>query len=420
MLETAYGRLRTMWPHAQIRVITWAPDEIQRTLPGAIPLSPQGRHECFDHKLFGRLSSSANRLGTAFHALDSAAFKYAPNLQALAARMKLKTRRRHAAAAFMSALQSTDLFVFSGAGMITDAFAWDAVQSLETLYLAKRLGARTAILGHMLGPVAHQELKRVCCRVLPQVDLISVRERLTSLPFLAECGVPPDQARITGDDALGVLCPPDVAPTSRSALGVNVRAAFYSGLNDDTTPQLSAALRRLSQQLGARIEPLAVAHHKEDDDAAALSAVNIGYSNTSQKPESPQALKQRIATCRVVVAGSYHAAVFALAQGIPALGLVFSPYYEAKFKGLRDLFGSGCRYIDGRLRGWDQELQMAASDLWHNAHYWEEELLRSARRQYVSGQAAYQQLRDIVEGKTQSSSAAALQPVPSRVASEGA
>jgi len=389
-------------------------------MPGAIPLYPEGREECFDPKIFGRLSSSGSRLGTALHTLESAAFKHAPSMQAFAARIKLKARRRHAAAAIMGALQSADLFVFSGAGMITDAFAWDAIQSLETLHLAKRLGARTAILGHMLGPVENQELKRVCKRVLPQVDLISVRERLTSLPFLSECGIPPEDVRVTGDDALEVICKTPVEPSSRNALGINVRAAFYSGVTNATTPLLSAAIRRLSTQLGARLEPLAVAHHKEDDDEAALGAVNIGYENSFQKPESPQAFKQRVAGCRVVVTGSYHAAVFALAQGIPAVGLVFSPYYEAKFKGLRDLFGAGCRYVDGRLQGWDQELQIATADLWANTQYWEDELLRSASRQRASAQAAYEELRMIVEDKVRATRAAAVEAVSSRVASEGA
>ena len=43
--------------------------------------------------------------------------------------------------------------------------------------------------------------------------------------------------------------------------------------------------------------------------------------------------------------GAYHAAVFALAQGIPVVCLSNSPYYLAKFQGLEDLFGVGCTIV---------------------------------------------------------------------------
>ena len=46
-----------------------------------------------------------------------------------------------------------------------------------------------------------------------------------------------------------------------------------------------------------------------------------------------------------MVTGSYHAAVFALALGIPVVALTGSDYYEAKFTGLADQFGLGCQII---------------------------------------------------------------------------
>src|ERR1700761_6243703 len=206
MLESAYGRLRSMWPHAEIRVFTWAPDEIRRTLPGAIPISPRGRSECFHPKMFGRLSAPGYPLAKMIAGLEEKLFQYAPAAQALAARLKMYARGHREAAGILSELQSTDLFVFSGAGIVTDAFAPEAIECLETLQLAKRFGARTAILGHMFGPVKHAELQSVCRRILPHVDFISVRERLTSLPFLAECGVRTENVRVTGDEVLESIC----------------------------------------------------------------------------------------------------------------------------------------------------------------------------------------------------------------------
>jgi colanic acid/amylovoran biosynthesis protein len=57
------------------------------------------------------------------------------------------------------------------------------------------------------------------------------------------------------------------------------------------------------------------------------------------------------------VTGSYHAAVFGLAQGVPAVCLTRSRYYDAKFAGLQALFPEACSVVSldesdfaGRLR----------------------------------------------------------------------
>jgi len=421
MLETAYRRLRALWPQAEIGVFTLAPGEVRSKLPGAVPLSPEGRGQCFDLKLFGRLSKPGFPLSGMFRGFENAAFRHLPLVQGLAAQTKMRARGQRNCAEIISTVQSADLFVFSGAGMITDAFASEAMECLELMQLAKRFGARTAILGHMLGPVEDPALKAVCRRVLPGVDLITVRERVTSLPFLAECGVR-GQARVTGDETLEFLLENAAVPSARNALGVNVRASYYSGVDGATASLLGGTLQKLSGQFGARLEPLAVAHHAEDSDAATLRALDKSFKDSihSDEPETAIELLRRIAGCRVVITGSYHAAVFALAQGIPALGLAFAPYYEAKFRGLQDLFGSGCRYVNGAKRGWDEELQIAAADLWNNAWYWETELLQAAKRQAEVSRAAYDELYGIVEGQPKVAVVPAVEPAPSRAASEGA
>lgn len=419
MLETAYSRLRNLWPQAEIRVFTLAPSEVRSKLPGAIPVSPEARGECLDPKLFGRLSQPGFPLSGMFRGFEDAAFEHFPAVQGWAAQAKMRARGRGAAAELIATLQSAGLFVFSGAGMITDAFAGEAMECLELMYLARRFRARTALVGHMLGPVEHPGLKAVCRRVLPTVDLISVRERVCSLPFLAECGVR-REAYVTGDETLQFLIENRAAAHGRNALGVNVRASYYSGVNGATASLLGATLQKISQELGARLEPLAVAHHAEDNDAETLRSLDHSLKSAALSDEPEPALRflQRVAACRIVITGSYHAAVFALAQGIPAVGLAFSPYYEAKFKGLQDLFGSGCRYVDGTRRGWSEELQIVAAGLWNNARYWENELLQSARRQVALSKAAYNELYRIVEGRPRLAPIPAVQPTPSRAASE--
>ena len=60
---------------------------------------------------------------------------------------------------------------------------------------------------------------------------------------------------------------------------------------------------------------------------------------------SPAELISASASCRAVVTGSYHAAVCALAQGVPAVCLSKSRYYDAKFAGLKALFPEACKVV---------------------------------------------------------------------------
>lgn len=418
MLETAYGRLRAMWPRADIRVFTKAPEAIRRTLPDAIPLSLERCHECLDPKLFGRLSKSPYPFSKVFRRLEDLALHYTPGLQAFAAQARMRVRGHSAPAHLVAAFRSTDLYLFSGAGMITDAFAGLAIEALELLRFAGRFGARTAILGHMLGPVQNPELKTVCQAVLPRVDLITLREGVTSLPLLAACGVDPEHVRVTGDETIDFVLKNRVAVQDRNAIGVNIRIAYYSGFSPSSAELLNQVLRRLSQRFCAPLRPLPVAHHEMDNDVESLKLLDSAPVTglETNEPATPLSLVRRVADCRLVITGSYHAGVFALAQGIPVVGLAFDPYYEAKFKGLRNLFGDGCRYIDGSKPGWQEELLNISTDLWRNAEKWESGLIEAAKKQSETSLAAYRDLQALVGANQKRRQTTLGEPVPSRAA----
>jgi len=97
-----------------------------------------------------------------------------------------------------------------------------------------------------------------------------------------------------------------------------------------------------------------------------------------------------------VVSGSYHAALFALAQGIPAVCIAPNAYYAQKFVGLAGHFGGGCRVVereaDGRMSG----LGEAVARGWDTADDYREELLESALEQIERGRSAYARARELV------------------------
>jgi colanic acid/amylovoran biosynthesis protein len=100
-----------------------------------------------------------------------------------------------------------------------------------------------------------------------------------------------------------------------------------------------------------------------------------------------------------VVTGTFHAGVFALAQGIPVVGLARSRMYEQKFESLADQFGPGCQVVRLDRPAFRDELATAMDSAWRDAEQLRPTLLRTAHELAVLGRDAYGRLRDLVPGR---------------------
>jgi colanic acid/amylovoran biosynthesis protein len=107
-----------------------------------------------------------------------------------------------------------------------------------------------------------------------------------------------------------------------------------------------------------------------------------------------------IGQCRVVVTGSYHAAVFALAQGIPAVGVTRSAYYDAKFVGLNEQFGGTMGIVSLGEGDVEPRLMRAIDEAWENAEAVRPHLLELAREQVEEGRGAYRRLHALLSGRS--------------------
>ena len=67
----------------------------------------------------------------------------------------------------------------------------------------------------------------------------------------------------------------------------------------------------------------------EEDDRRSIERFVTGTAGdgSPSRASTIDDVLTAIADCRVVVTGSYHAAVFALSMGVPAVGLAASRYY---------------------------------------------------------------------------------------------
>jgi Uncharacterized conserved protein len=296
-------------------------------------------------------------------------------------------------------IAKADMLVVSGGGFLNDIFPGQAWPVFERMRAAVETQTPFALMGQGMGPLRDPALVAVARSILPRAELIAVREAMFSVPLLLELGVSRDRIAVTGDDAI------EPAYRARSAsvgvdIGVNFRLADYAGTEEVDVSSLYRMLHALAERMSARLVSLPVCIADSADtasDARGIGALLGSDAGVAQEmPLTTSSLIERFSACRVVVTGSYHAAVFALSQGIPAVCMFASEYYEMKFRGLKAQFGDGCALIDMRSKEFDAGVSDAIEGRLFNAGDERPRLLAAAESQIEEGRHAYDRLSDIL------------------------
>jgi polysaccharide pyruvyl transferase WcaK-like protein len=400
MLRADIGRMAARWPNGRIDVLTDDPEGLIRLAPGVTPVSSRGRAVWLENegrKRFGRIG---RRL---LQPLQDWLRVARPGIWLRAKRLMLRRRGDTTALVelerFHSMIAQADLVIVTGMGGITDAFPGYAAGVLNTLALAIHEKRYTAMVGQGFGPLRQPRLRALARAVLPRLDLIAVREERASVPLLLSLGVSSDRIFVTGDDAL------ETAYALRSDrlgdhIGINLRISDYSAIGTSTLPALQTALRKIARRSGAEFVPVPISHAPGEADLASIRLlIDDVHASATEGSDGPEAVMRRVHRCRVVVTGSYHAAVFALANGVPAVGLAGSHYYEDKFKGLSTLFGDGCRTVmidEPDLAG---RLEQTIEQQFARAEELRPAILKEAEREIGLGRTAFARLADSAEAR---------------------
>ena len=418
MLDVMVRRIAGWWPHARIGVLTSAPALLTAYEPTVEPIFYQRGGDWSRRR---RRASVTGRWGPAatgplLNGVDAA--------RALPRRIAMRLRREHPSddrasetsgvdrrslsregGRLPNALGDTDLVIAIGGGYLTDIDRAQTERTLDLLEYATEHRIPTAMVGHGIGPLRDEELLRHAERVLPRVDLIALREGVRGPELLRSLGVPADRVVVTGDDAI------ELAYATRNArrgtaIGACLRVAEYSPVSDTTRTAIGRVLRDTAAERAADLIPLIVSEHAAEDRRSTLPLIDDSPAATPPlgRFASPWTLARQVGRCRIVVSGAYHVAVFALAQGIPVVGLSSSRYYDDKFEGLAAMFGTGLELV--RLDGDDVEdrLRDSISRLWEQAPDLRAALLEAAAHQIDASRAAFEQAATIIDAAVNSGS----------------
>src|SRR6266545_1092961 len=330
MCFVAAKRLRELWPEAGIHVVTDQPELFESLNQGVEPHATAGRKSWLYGRLADRVGSRlGDRTGAALFTLERRLRTRFPHPIMKAIELERRARRRSqpAAQGFVELIEGADLVAVSGGGSFTDAFARSTLAVLEVAALAKRAGVPVAMMGQAFGPATDTALLAAGRDVLPSLDQIGVRESEESLRLLVELGVDPNRVVVTGDDALEPAFAARREAIAQEGIGVNLRVAGYAGVVSADAERLGKEIVGIARRLSQPLIPVPISAYAGESDAETIARM-LGEEVDGVAPvRSVEDAIDRVSSCRVVVTGSYHGAVFALAQGIPAVCVAASTYY---------------------------------------------------------------------------------------------
>jgi len=406
MLQVAVGRLKGLWPGARIGVVADDPMLLMRYCPEAYSVPAHGHRLWFEGSLFGRLHQIAPRaISQTLKAVeDWVRDRYPAVARALfSIKMRLRGRVVTDMTVFMQELSNADVVVVSGGGDLNDAFASFALTLLGVLKTANHAGKTTAMFGQGLGPINNpaSRLPNLCRRTLTALDVIGIRERRVGPAMLKAFGVEASRVMVTGDDAIELAYEQRVTALG-TAIGINLRISEYAGVTRALATDIRQVLHSVAVRQGADIIPVPISLIEVESDLESVRELLTGSGRADINGAdltTPTKVIAQVGRCRLVVAGSYHAAVFALAQGIPAVCLAKSEYYKDKFLGLAEQFGDGCEVILLNDADFRNKMAQAIENAWSSAERVRPGLLDAALRQIETGKSCYARLRDVVESK---------------------
>ena len=324
MLAATLTRVKGRYPGADVFVPTTAPTQMRKKLPEAIPVAIDQTRTGIRNvdRVYSRLINST-RPGYAI------------------GRVKTKSGRKlfHP---LDSHLRESDVVIAAGGGYLCDTFRVHAERVLGLLEEAANQGKATAFFGQGIGPAQNGRLRDRIENTLLTADAVSLRTPNT------EGVVVPEFTLVTGDDALEFAAGQHRGAAIQGIIGLNFRVASYNGADEAQLVSVARQLAEFSESRGFGVSAVPIDTRGDLDlDSTRRIYASAGGGTVGLFPDSysVEGLVRSVASCRFVVTMSYHAAVFALASGSPAICLTKSAYYDQKFSGLKELYGSDMVHV---------------------------------------------------------------------------
>jgi len=252
-----------------------------------------------------------------------------------AAEHQVEAQPRWSASGVWRTVRAADLVLSGGGGLLQDSTSSRSLMYYLAVLEAARL-ARTpyAIFAQGVGPLRGHLARWATGRCVRRAAAITVRDQ-PSAELLHSIGIAPGRVEVTADPAaaLSPAVPERIQEILGGAgvradeplLGVAVRPW---GGTQAALEAIAETARRAADELGLGVLLLPFQRAQDLEPSRALAA-RVPGSIVLDGPLCPAELMGLVARLEMLVAMRLHALIFAAAQAVPALGVVYDPKVRA-------------------------------------------------------------------------------------------
>ena len=280
-------------------------------------------------------------------------------------------RQMPGARATLQALRECGLLYICGGGNLRSAYRrllW--LRSLLAMH-AQAHHIPVVVTGVQIGPDLAPDERRVLSQWMPRCAIVGMRDDGASWRLARELGIPDDRLIMTGDDALDLEARPpstDVKRiTDRPAIGLSLHQQDNSVSRPEFLSQLTQVLKPWLQACASDVVFLphrySVKPERDDVRLARELIQALGGSMTchdaADTDGDEQVLKHLTGKCQFLLTTQFHAAVFAMSQGIPVCAIAQDGYTAEKLNGLFKYLGLETRALNWRAPDLGAKIQAA-------------------------------------------------------------
>jgi polysaccharide pyruvyl transferase WcaK-like protein len=385
LLLSAYSALKSEWPEAEIFTFALKPERLREVLPGAKPVHPYDRSRWSGVMAVGWMAESHSSL------LKSGAriFRNIVSARLISHLIDLAPGECRSKglefARFARFLGEIDLYVWAGGGYLADHFGSLATQFANTLEYMANKRVPSVAFGLGIGPLDRPRIATAVKGSMQNLSFIGLRDGL-SKRLLQNWLLPESKLCVTGDDAIALAFPHRPSQIGQN-LGISLRATYYSGLSETHFQSISHVLRAFCEKHDVGLVSIPIARQ----DLATNRSIGNDELRFTEPEFTIEAVLKNVSSCRVVVTGSYHAAVFALSMGVSVVAVAATDYYRQKFAGLKEQFGGLLEILSfDASTGFPifaESLAKLVEDAWGTAPDRQAALIQKAEAQIATGQA---------------------------------
>ena len=257
----------------------------------------------------------------------------------------------------IEAIRASDAFAVAGGGNMASLWPMHVFERSTLAELARRAGKPYVVTGQTIGPVLDGDDRALVAERLSGAELVGLRER-ASFELVRTLGVPESRLTATIDDASFVGVATDAAAP---AAGTGTTAATAAPATPYCAVSLSAhvgaadrtlfaeavarLLDRVVDETGLEVVFLAHWASLRADDERGDSLLYRAVIDRMTRPARVEPTTDTPAAARFAreaalhLTSRYHPAVFAVAAGVPTVGIAVDDYTTVKLTGALANFG---------------------------------------------------------------------------------